>query len=352
MTTATPSLTLRALLSQAAAKAALDRPAPVTAGLTPAGQGAGGRDRRARGATGVTLLVVPTDKDVEQMTADARFFYAALEGASDADVERAVLPFPSLQVDPYRGMTPHFRVAAARARALHAAATGSARLVVASAAALLPRVSPPERLLRASLEIRVGHRDRAARAGRSARRRRLHARGSGRRARRRSPSAAASSTSSRPATPSRCASSSSATWSSRCAASIPPRSARPGATDQVLDRSRPGTLRRRDADSIPVLDFLGATRGVQLLVSEHEQVEEQARKVREQLDVELRRRGRARPRRRAAARRRRSSPGRTSSRAPAARRGSRSWRSRRPEVASTSGCEPTLGRRPQRPSAS
>ena len=53
-------------------------------------------------------------------------------------------------------MTPHFRVAAARARALHAAATGTARLIVASAAALLPRVSPPERLLRASLAIRSG----------------------------------------------------------------------------------------------------------------------------------------------------------------------------------------------------
>src|SRR6185295_8137320 len=87
---------------------------------------------------------------------DARFFYAAIEGASEAAVERAVLPLPSLQVDPYRGMTPHFRVAAARARALHAAATGSARLIIASAAALLPRVSAPERLLKASIEIKSG----------------------------------------------------------------------------------------------------------------------------------------------------------------------------------------------------
>jgi transcription-repair coupling factor (superfamily II helicase) len=67
-----------------------------------------------------------------------------------------VLPLPSLQVDPYRGMTPHFRVSAARARALHGAATGTARLIVASAAALLPRVSRPERLLSASLDIRSG----------------------------------------------------------------------------------------------------------------------------------------------------------------------------------------------------
>jgi len=154
MSTAT-SLTLRALLSQAAARARLDRLAPVTAGLTPAAK-ALAAVAAARGVSGLTLLVVPNDKDVESLVADARFFYAVLEGASDAEVEGSVLPLPSLQVDPYRGMSPHFRVAAARARALHAAATGTARLIVASAAALLPRVSPPERLLRAALAIRSG----------------------------------------------------------------------------------------------------------------------------------------------------------------------------------------------------
>ena len=53
-------------------------------------------------------------------------------------------------------MTPHFRVAAARARALHAAAAGTARIIVASAAGLLPRISPPERMLAASVDLRVG----------------------------------------------------------------------------------------------------------------------------------------------------------------------------------------------------
>src|SRR5919198_4996798 len=154
LTTAT-SLTLRALFSQAAARAALDKLAPITAGLAPSAK-ALAAVAAARSAPGLTLLVVPTDKDVDQMTADARFFYAGLEGASEADVERAVLPLPSLQVDPYRGMTPHFRVAAARARALHAAAVGSARLIVASAPALPPRVSPPERLLQAAIDIRSG----------------------------------------------------------------------------------------------------------------------------------------------------------------------------------------------------
>ena len=155
MATATTSLTLRALFSSAAAKAGLDRSAPVVAGLTPAAK-ALAAVIAARSGTGVTLLVAPTDKDVDQLVSDARFFYGALEGASQDAIDRAVLPLPSLQVDPYRGMTPHFRVAAARARALHAAATGTARLIVASAAALLPRVATPERLLEASREIRSG----------------------------------------------------------------------------------------------------------------------------------------------------------------------------------------------------
>jgi len=150
-----PSLTLRALFSQAAARAALDKLAPMTAGLTPASKALAAA-AAARASKDVTILVAPTDRDVDQLTGDARFFYAALEGASESAAEQAVLPLPSLQVDPYRGMAPHFRVAAARARALHGAATGTARLIVTSAAALLPRVSSPERLLRASIAITTG----------------------------------------------------------------------------------------------------------------------------------------------------------------------------------------------------
>jgi transcription-repair coupling factor (superfamily II helicase) len=106
---------------------------------------------------GRALLVVPTDADVERMTADARFFFSALEGWSDAELERAILPFPSHEIDPYRGLAPHFDIASARARALHAIARGTARLVVASAAALLPRVSAPDRLSAISLTLTPGY---------------------------------------------------------------------------------------------------------------------------------------------------------------------------------------------------
>ena len=90
------------------------------------------------------------------MTVDARFFYAGLQGATEAEVNRAVLPFPSPEVDPYRAIAPHLHVASSRARALTALARGTARLVVASAPALLPRVSQPDRLLDAARELVVG----------------------------------------------------------------------------------------------------------------------------------------------------------------------------------------------------
>src|SRR5262245_28823885 len=275
----TTSLTLRALLSRAASAASLDKASRVVAGLTPPAKALAGV-AVARTATEVTLLVVPTDKDVEQMTSDARFFYAALEGASEADVERAVLPLPSLQIDPYRGMTPQFRVSAARARALHAAATGTARLIVASAAALLPRVSRPERLLSASLEIRSGTEidpqnlaDLLVDAGFT----------------REDPVEEHGSFAVRggivdifPAgdvEPVRLEFVGDMVESLRRFDPSTQRST--GATDQLL--IVPVRERFDDGEeSIPLFDFL-STRGLHMLVSEEEQVKEQARKVRDQL---------------------------------------------------------------------
>ncbi len=149
------SLTLRALLKTAAGRLGVGSPAGRVTGLTPAAQAMYAAASAARGRT---VLVVPTDADVERATDDARFFLAALEGLSDADAERVVLPFPSHEVDPYRGLAPHFDIASARARALHALSAGArpARLIVASAAALLPRVSAPDRLGAVSIVLTPG----------------------------------------------------------------------------------------------------------------------------------------------------------------------------------------------------
>jgi transcription-repair coupling factor (superfamily II helicase) len=131
------SLAFRNLLKSAASKA----------GLTRAGVRLSGPTRPAATFYAAVLaqdtpvfLVVPSDVDVDRMTSDARFFLGALKGLSDVDLERQVLPFPSQEVDPYRGLTPHLGVASARARALHALSTGTATLIVASARALVPRL--------------------------------------------------------------------------------------------------------------------------------------------------------------------------------------------------------------------
>ena len=104
----------------------------------------------------VSLLVVPIDAEVDAMTGDVSFFFASLEGLPDTDARRAVWAFPSLEIDPYRGLRPHFEVASARAGTLCALLRGEARIVVASASALLPRVSAPDRMREASTVLAPG----------------------------------------------------------------------------------------------------------------------------------------------------------------------------------------------------
>jgi transcription-repair coupling factor (superfamily II helicase) len=163
VTSAAQSLSLRNLLQVAADRAGLVSVGPavrdsavvprVLEGLT----GAGKALALATAARHEPVaLIVSGDRDIDTLIEDVRFFLAALEGWSDADAERLVLPFPSQEVDPYRGLAPHFDVASARARALYGLATGAARVIVASVDALMPRISPPDRLRRASIELQPG----------------------------------------------------------------------------------------------------------------------------------------------------------------------------------------------------
>jgi transcription-repair coupling factor (superfamily II helicase) len=150
------SLVLRSVLCSAIDRTGLAGPvARVT--------GAGGPVRALavaaaanRLSAGAVLAVVPTDADIDTAVDDVRFFLGALEGHAEAAVNELVLPFPSTQVDPYRAFAPHLKVASARARALHALAAGAARVVVASAPSLLPRLPDPAALLLASFDVRPG----------------------------------------------------------------------------------------------------------------------------------------------------------------------------------------------------
>jgi len=152
-----PSLTLQSLLRSASARAGLtnsaSREAVSCAGLTPAAQ-VFAASVFAR--IGPLVVVVPTDKDIQRVTNDARFFLSGLDGLATNVAKRQVLAFPSLEVDPYRSMNPHLDVASTRARTLVTFVEGRARMVIAAAAAILPRLSRPERLLGATVELHSG----------------------------------------------------------------------------------------------------------------------------------------------------------------------------------------------------
>ena len=134
----------------------MDAPARLVSGLTPSAKALFVAAAAHAQPHGVVLYVVPGDADLEETCADVTFFLAALEGLAPSAAERAVLPFPSHEVDPYRGLAPHIGVTSVRARALYSIAQGTARVVIASAAAVLPRVTTPERMLGAALALKPG----------------------------------------------------------------------------------------------------------------------------------------------------------------------------------------------------
>src|SRR4051812_41687938 len=107
-TSTSTSLTLRALLKTAAGRLSLGLAGRSVSGLT---NPAKALFAAAAAARGTVIAIAPTDADAEQLTSDARFFLSALEGLSDAEAAQAVLPFPSHEVDPYRGLSPHFDIA-------------------------------------------------------------------------------------------------------------------------------------------------------------------------------------------------------------------------------------------------
>ena len=150
---AASSLAFRSLLKSSGSRAGLHRAAPRLTGLTPQ---ALAFHAALLAQDHATFLVVPTDADVEQVTADARFLLSAMQGLSARGAEDAILPFPSQEVDPYRGLSPHLEIASARARALHGLTARTARLVVASARALLPRLSDPGRFVDTGFTLAPG----------------------------------------------------------------------------------------------------------------------------------------------------------------------------------------------------
>lgn len=102
------------------------------------------------------LAIIPVDADLDEFTADVRFFYGALTGISAETLEKLIVPFPSLETDPYRAIEPHFKVTSDRARTLTLMNSGSANLVIAPVRAVSSRLSAPGRLKLAVTELYAG----------------------------------------------------------------------------------------------------------------------------------------------------------------------------------------------------
>src|SRR5688572_12136422 len=151
-----PSLALRSLLTGVLRETGLLSPLQRISGATSPVRAMAVAAAAKRLPETTILLVVPADAEIDALCGDISFFLSVLEGSASTVVERQVLPFPSTQVDPYRGFQPHLKVASARARVLHALATNTARVVIASAAALLTKLPEPASILLSSCEIRPG----------------------------------------------------------------------------------------------------------------------------------------------------------------------------------------------------
>ena len=119
-----PSLALRSLLTGVIRETGLQSPTRRLSGATSPVRALAVAAAAKRLSEGTVLLVLPTDAEIESAVGDICFFLGVLEGSADAVVSQQVLPFPSTQVDPYRGFQPHLKVASARARVLHALANG------------------------------------------------------------------------------------------------------------------------------------------------------------------------------------------------------------------------------------
>ena len=150
------SLSLRALLQAASARAGFGHDRGRLTGLTPGARALYVATRAHAERARLVVLVVPTDAEAELAADDTRFFLSALEGLDEIAAAAAVLPLPSHEVDPYRGLSPHLHVASARARALAAMASGDLRVLVASSASLLPRLVSPALLGTASVALKPG----------------------------------------------------------------------------------------------------------------------------------------------------------------------------------------------------
>ncbi len=98
-----------------------------------------------------TAVIAPSNAEAQNLAQELRFYISLL---SQDPVD--IIHLPALEVDPYRGLSPHPEISAARARAIWQLLQDRPNILVASVQAAAVRLHAPERLLNYCLMLKVG----------------------------------------------------------------------------------------------------------------------------------------------------------------------------------------------------
>ena len=98
---------------------------------------------------GFYLWLCPRNRDLETMAENLRLFLPQ-------ECRNQVLLLPGSEADPYRGLSPHPEIAAARAVALWKILRWSRGLILTTLTALTPRLPSPRNFMSQCLDLEVG----------------------------------------------------------------------------------------------------------------------------------------------------------------------------------------------------
>ncbi len=98
-----------------------------------------------------TAVITPSDAEAQSLAQEIGFYLNLL---TPSPLE--ITHFPSFEVDPYRGLSPHPEISAARARAIHQLLQNDSCVLVTSVRAASIRLHSPERFLNYCLMLKQG----------------------------------------------------------------------------------------------------------------------------------------------------------------------------------------------------
>jgi transcription-repair coupling factor (superfamily II helicase) len=98
-----------------------------------------------------TAVIVPSNGEAQSLALELEFYFNLL---SENPIE--IIHLPALEVDPYRGLSPHPDISAARAKAIWHLLQDGMKILIVSAQAAAVRVHKPERFLSYCLMLKTG----------------------------------------------------------------------------------------------------------------------------------------------------------------------------------------------------